>query len=152
MSTLKLPIKAFAAIASTLRYTPELSDKFPNWREKYLDTAFKEDKSSKEDHGHRILCFAERLYIGNRLAHDISYSVNPILIKRLEQKQLEGAMLSNAQLFKTLKLVRYNVRSNAGKIMVGAEDWEKLNGYINLLAEKFAMGALEVAESKAISH
>lgn len=139
MSTIKLSIKAFAAIASTLRYTPELSDKFPNWKERFWDKAFNGNKSSPDDQGHRIACFVERLYIGNQLAHALSYPAKFIMIKRLEEKELEGAMLSNAQLFKTLKLLRYNVRSNGGKIMISQEDSEKLNGYIHYLAEKFAM-------------
>jgi len=140
MSVFKIPIKEFADVASSLRYTSEFRDHFNNSDERLLATLYKQ---SEDDLDNAILAFVERLYISNSLAFAVQYGEKPITIERLEEKDLEGSLLGRKQLWKLLRSIRYNLYTNAGRAFTSAEDMEKLDRFINTLAFEIAERGVE---------
>jgi len=140
MSVLKITIKEFADVASTLVYTRGYNELFNNSEERLLAHLYKQ---SADDLDHAILAFVERLYISNTVAFAVQYGENPINIKRLEKKDLEGSLLGKREFWKILRSIRYNLYTNAGRAFTSAEDMEKLDRYINHIAYELAEKGVE---------
>lgn len=139
MSVIKLILQELANIASTIRYSPDLRDRFYDWKERYLHVQF---KSTEADLDRAILCWVERLYIANSLAYALQYPEgDTITIPRLKEKDLEGSLISNQQLYILLRSLRYNLFTNSGRSFCSQDDMEKLTGYINRLMEELAQSA-----------
>jgi len=132
MSIFKLPLKDFADIATTLRN--QFADNFLSPREVVYATYFMGSPEMPEYKKHAINYWAERLYIANYLAYEYQYGENTtITIQRLEEKDLSGNLIPERALAEKLRLLRYNLYTNAGKSFVSEEDLTKLSRLIEYI-------------------
>jgi hypothetical protein len=137
---MKITVKEFADVAASMRYTSDYREHFRNDHERLFAEMYKQ---TEDDLDHAILAFVERLYISNAVAFAVQYGEKPITIERLEEKDLEGSLLGKMQFWKTLRSIRYNLYTNAGRAFTSSEDMEKLDRFINTLAFELANRGVE---------
>ena len=130
MSVIKFLISEFAEIASTIKYNTFLRDHFYSLKETGEPAKLKLFPSTEKQLDKAILCWVERLYIANALAFEYQYGdSDPITIKRLNEKDLEGQLLSYEQFLKQLRSLRYNLYTNAGRTFLGEDDTEAFRSH-----------------------
>jgi hypothetical protein len=136
MSVIKFSVVEFADIASTIRYDPVLRDRFLSLKEVGELARLKIYPLTEAQLDKAILCWVERLYIANALAFEYQYGdSDTITIKRLNEKDLEGQLLSYEQILKQLRSLRYNLYTNAGRTFLGEDDMAKLSAFIQLIRD-----------------
>lgn len=146
MSVIKLLISEFADIASTIKYDAVLRGHFYSLKETGELARLKMFPPAERQLDKAILCWVERLYIANALAFEYQYgNSDQITIKRLNEKDLEGQLLSYEQILKQLRSLRYNLYTNAGRTFLGADDTAKLSALIQLIQDYREMNVEGVA-------
>ena len=134
MSVIKFLISEFADIASTIKYGTVLRDHFYSLKETGELARLKLFPPTEKQLDKAILCWVERLYIANALAFEYQYGdSDQITIKRLNEKDMEGQLLSYEQILKQLRSLRYNLYTNAGRTFLGEDDMAKLSALIQLI-------------------
>lgn len=136
MSVIKFSVAEFANIASTIRYDTVLRDHFYSLKEVGELARLKLYPATEKQLDKAILCWVERLYIGNALAFEYQYGDSDVIsIKRLTEKELEGSLLSRGEILEKLRSLRYNLFTNAGRTFLGEDDMEKLSALIQLIQD-----------------
>ncbi len=136
MSVIKFSVAEFANIASTIRYDTVLRDHFYSLKEVGELARLKLYPSTEKQLDKAILCWVERLHIGNALAFEYQYGDSDVIsIKRLTEKELEGSLLSRGEILEKLRSLRYNLFTNAGRTFLGEDDVEKLSALIQLIQD-----------------
>jgi hypothetical protein len=136
MSVIKFSVAEFAEIASTIRYDTVLRDHFYSLKEIGELAKLKMYPPTEAQLDKAIFCWVERLYIANALAFEYQYGdSDPIAIKRLTEKDLEGQLLSRREIFEKLRGLRYNLFTNAGRTFLGEDDMAKLSALIQLIQD-----------------
>jgi hypothetical protein len=131
LSVIKFSVEEFADIASTIKYDTVLRDHFYSLKEIGELARLKMYPPTEAQLDKAIFCWVERLYIANALAFDYQYGdLDPITIKRLTEKDLEGQLLSRREIFEKLRGLRYTVFTNAGRTFLGEDDMAKLSALI----------------------
>ncbi|MBA7540833.1 hypothetical protein ES705_33136 [subsurface metagenome] len=94
---------------------------------------------------HEIRCFIERLYLANQLAFLRQYDreAKSYTLKRLEETDISGKLLSMKELWSELKSIRYNLYTNAGVCFLGKEDFETLTSLIDNAIDLVEVGNIE---------
>lgn len=132
MSVIRYGLKEFGAIASTIKGTGELRDRFLNDQEVAFLAKMKDYPITEDELDVYILCFVERLNIANSLAFDYTYNKKEIsAISRLEAKDLEGEGLGRKTFYLNLRQLKYNLYTNGGNCFLGEKDMEKLSRLID---------------------
>lgn len=136
MSVIKFSVAEFADIASTMRYDSVLRDRFLSLKEVGKLSKLKAYPPTEQQLDKAILCWVERLYIANALAFEYQYgNSDPITIKRLTEKDLDGQLLSRGKIFEQLRSLRYNLYTNSGRSFIGEDDLAKLSVFIQLIQD-----------------
>jgi len=146
MSVKKFSVAEFADIATTIKNSP---------LRKYFYTAEEEGLMARLNHyppletqrDKDILCWVERLHIANALAYHYQYSdTDTIIIKRLNEKDLEGKLLPEKELYQQLRSLRYNLYTNNGRVFLGGNDLARLTRFIDILRDDIELKQAEVKQ------
>ncbi len=136
MSVIKFLVSEFADIASNIKYDTVLRDHFYSLKETGELAKLKMYPPTEGQLDKAILCWVERLYIANALAFEYQYGdSDPITIKRLNEKDLEGQLLIRGEFWEKLRSLRYNLYTNSGRIFLGEDDLAKLSAFIQLIQD-----------------
>lgn len=136
MSVIKFSVAEFADIASTIRYDSVLRDRFYSLKEVGELVRLKMYPPTERQLDKAIFCWVERLYIANALVFEYQYGDSDVItIKRLNEKDLDGQLLSRAKIFEQLRSLRYNLYTNAGRSFLGEDDMAKLSAFINRIQD-----------------
>lgn len=129
MSVALISIEEFADLATSIKYIDELSKTFFSWRERFFNLLYSKENGNIPNEN-EIMCFVERLYLANRMAYYYQYADEcedgVIHIRRLEEHELHGRLLSFRELLFLLRSIHYNLYTNAGRCFLGSEDMERL--------------------------
>lgn len=142
MSIVLITKKEFSDVAKSIEFYSFLRETFFSWRERYYKQKFNDEEVSRNN----ILCFCERLYLANRMAFYYQYydeckDKRFITIERLDESDFkDGNILNERDLLKLLRLIHYNLYTNAGYCFLGQEDMERLERLIERLKDRILDG------------
>ena len=129
MSVAMISVEEFADLATSIKYNEELTKTFFSWRERFFNLLYSKE-NGRVPTENEILCFVERLYLANRMAYYYQYADEcedgVIHIRRLEEHELHGKLLSFRELLFLLRSIHYNLYTNVGRSFLGSEDMDRL--------------------------
>ena len=138
MSVALISVEEFADLATSIKYIKELSKTFFSWRERFFNLLYSKENGNVPNEN-EILCFVERLYLANRMAYYYQYADECedgiIHIRRLEEHELHGKLLSFRETLSLLRSIHYNLYTNAGRCFLGREDMERLERLMEVCKE-----------------